>query len=121
MAKLLLNLRDVPKDELDDVTALLDSHGIPHHQTPPGPLALTAARLWVSEDDDLPRARSLLDAYQRERADRARAEWAQARAEGRAPTLWGNVRANPQGAAILVLAVLVALVLAALPFFALRG
>ncbi|MCX7041690.1 MAG: DUF6164 family protein, partial [Gammaproteobacteria bacterium] len=32
MSKLLLNLRNVPDDEADDVRALLDAHGIAYYE-----------------------------------------------------------------------------------------
>jgi hypothetical protein len=36
MAKLLLNLRNVPDDEADDVRALLDEHDIAYYETSRG-------------------------------------------------------------------------------------
>jgi hypothetical protein len=36
MTKLLLNLRNVPDDEADDVRALLDDHDIAYYETSPG-------------------------------------------------------------------------------------
>lgn len=95
MPRLLLNLRDVPDDEIEDVTALMEQHSIALYRTPPGPFGITAGGLWLREPDDEPAARALLDDYQAERRSRARAELARARAEGNEDTVWSLVRRNP--------------------------
>lgn len=95
MPKLLLNLRHVPEDEANEVLAMMDEHRIETYQTPPGPFGITAGGIWLKSEDDHPRARKLMDAYQAERASRARAEYEQARREGRAETLWQTIRRQP--------------------------
>ncbi len=95
MSKLLLNLRNVPEDEADEVLELMGRHAIECYQTPPGPLGITAGGIWLRERDDYPRARELMDDYQAERAKRARAEYEQAVREGRAETFWTAIRRHP--------------------------
>lgn len=95
MPKLLLNLRHVPEDEASEVLALMDAHRIEVYQTPPGPFGITAGGIWLKREDDHPRARELMDVYQAERASKARADYAQARREGRAETLWQRIREQP--------------------------
>jgi hypothetical protein len=95
MPKLLLNLRHVPDDECEEVLALMDEHRIEVYQTPPGPFGITAGGIWLRQESDFARARKLLDEYQTERARSARAEWEQARREGRAETLWQAIRRRP--------------------------
>lgn len=95
MPRLLLNLRNVPDDEADDVLELMQTHRIECYETPPGPLGITAGGIWLRHRDDWPRARALMDDYQAERARRVRAEHEQARREGRLPTLWSNLRRQP--------------------------
>ena len=50
MAKLLLNLRNVPDDEADDVRALLDEHDIAYYETSPGFWNISLGGIWVRED-----------------------------------------------------------------------
>lgn len=82
-----MSLRDVPDDEADEVRELLLREGLRFYEQSPGALGLSAGGFWLLDAADYPRARALLDDYQRQRAERARAEWARARAEGRAPGL----------------------------------
>jgi hypothetical protein len=97
MPKLLLNLRQVPDDEAEDVGAMLDEQQIAWYQTPPNRWGISAGGIWIREDSEYPRARAAMDAYQAQRAERVRAEWAQAKAAGSAPTLLDVFRANPFG------------------------
>lgn len=120
MAKLLLDLRHVPDDEADDVRAFLDEAGIGYYETRPNRWGITAGGIWIADDADHPRARELMTAYQATRRDRARAEHAAARREGRLPGLGDQLREDP----LRVLGILAAIVLlaglTALPWFLLR-
>lgn len=73
MSKLLLNLRNVPDDEADDVRGFLDANRIDHYDTPPGPFGISAGGIWIRDTHDLPRAKQLMADYQRERLARVRA------------------------------------------------
>lgn len=73
MAKLLFNLRNVPDDEADEVRALLEHHGVDWYETRPGPWGISAGGLWLRDADAYPQARRLLDDYQQQRRDQARA------------------------------------------------
>ena len=115
MAKLLLNLRNVPEDEADDVRALLDAARIEHYETRPGPLGISAGGIWVREDSDVPRAKQLMADYQRERALRVRAEREQARREGTAETFADIARAQPLRVVLTILAIVLLVGLMALP------
>ena len=121
MAKLLLNLRNVPDDEADDVRALLDAHRIAYYETTPSQWGISAGGIWLSDDADAAPAKRLMDEYQRGRAERARAEYAAARSDGSAGTLWTAVRAEPGRALLNLLGILLALALVALPVLLLRG
>ena len=109
MSRLLLNLRQVPEDEADEVRALLSERGIAFYETQAGRWNLSLPGLWV-DDADYAQAREHFDAYQRERLVRVRAEHAQARANGQAPNVWDNIRQNPVRV-LLALAVIVGLLL----------
>lgn len=121
MSKLLLNLRNVPDDEADDVRAFLDANGIAWYETKPSLWGISAGGIWVAENAAFAEARRLMADYQAERGARARAEYAAARREGRAETLWMVVRAEPLRVLLTLLAILFLLGLMALPVFLLRG
>ena len=115
MAKLLLNLRHVPDDEADDVRAFLDAARIEHYETRPGPFGISAGGIWVRNDADVPEAKRRMAEYQRERAERVRAEHAQAVRDGTAETFSDIARANPLRVALIVVAIALLLGLMALP------
>lgn len=112
MSKRLMSFRNVPDDEHAEICALLEQAAIDFYQTPPNLFGLSAAALWVREDADLERARTLLAEYQTERARRARQAFEVARAAGELPGLWSALRQRPAqviGLIVLVLGVLFAL------------
>lgn len=115
MAKLLLNLRNVPDDEADDVRAFLDAARIEHYETRPGPFGISAGGIWVREDDDVAQAKRLMAEYQGERAIRMRAEREQARRDGTAETFADVARAQPLRVVLSILAILLLVGLMALP------
>lgn len=116
MGRLLFSLRDVPEDEADEVRALLDEHAIDYRETPPAAFGLTAGALWVDDPEAHAKARALLDAYQAQRAERARAERAAAIREGRMPGFWSMLRAQPLRVLLVLFGVVLTLALMLLPF-----
>ena len=82
MAKLLFDLRDVPDDEADEVRSLLEANSIAFYETRPLAWGLFAGGIWVVDNAIHPQARQLLAAYQRDRAERARAAFAAAQRAG---------------------------------------
>jgi hypothetical protein len=116
MPKLLLNLRHVPEDEAEEVAALLDANAIEHYRTPPSNWGISAGGIWLADPADHPRARRLMDAYQAERAERARAEWQAAQREGRAGSLWSALRAEPGRVLLILFAILALVGLSTVPF-----
>lgn len=121
MSKLLLNLRNVPDDEADDVRAMLDTHAIAFYETRPGPWNISVGGIWVTEDAAIVEAKRLMAEYQLERGNRARAEHAAAVRDGTAETFWSVLRAEPARVLLTVLGILFALALVALPVILLRG
>ena len=121
MSKLLLNLRNVPDDEADDVRAMLEAHGIAFYETPRSLWGISAGAIFVSEDAAIGEAKRLMADYQARRGERARAEYAAAKAAGTAETFWMVLRAEPMRVVLTVLAILALLALVALPVFLLRG
>lgn len=74
MATLLVNLRNVPDDEVDEVRHVLTAHLIDFYETPPGRWGISAGGIWVRDDSQLEEARRLMAEYQEQRRARASAE-----------------------------------------------
>lgn len=121
MSKLLMNLRNVPDDEADDVRALLDARQIAFYETRPSLWGVSAGGIWVTEDAAFADARRAMDDYQQQRVARVRAEHAAARRAGTADTFFTLLRADPVLVVMSVLGMLFVLGLLALPAFLLRG
>jgi hypothetical protein len=120
MSMLLMNLRNVPDDEADDVRAMLDAQEIAFYETRPSIWGVSAGGIWVTEDAAFAAARRAMNDYQQQRAARARAEYAAARRAGTADTFVTMLRADPARVAMSVLGILLVLVLLALPIILLR-
>ena len=121
MSKLLLNLRYVLDDEIDDVRAMLEQHRIAFYETQPSRWGISHGGIWLSKDGDLPRAKQLMAEYQAGRQARARAEHEAAKREGTAETFMDVLREQPLRVLLIALAILVLLGLVALPAVLLRG
>lgn len=120
MSKLLMNLRNVPDDEADDVRAMLDAHRVAFYETRPSMWGVSAGGIWVTDDEAFADARRAMDNYQHQRATSARAEYAAAKRAGTAQTFLMLLRAEPARVVMSVLGILFALALLALPYFLLR-
>lgn len=121
MATLLMSLRDVPADEYAEISALLHRHGIEHYRTEPSRWGISHGALWLVEDERLERARRLLDDYQQQRGEQARAAFAEARLRGEVPTLLERFLQRPLVSLAQWLALLAALALSLLPFLWMIG
>ena len=115
MSKLLLNLRDVPDDEADDVRRFLDSCGIGYYEIRPSLWGISGGSIWIRDDGDIAEAKRLMAEYQREREKRARAERAEAARNGTAETFVDVLRTQPLRVALTVIAIALLLGLTALP------
>lgn len=115
MSKLLMNLRRVPDDELEEVRALLATHRIDVYETEPSVWGISGGGLWLRDERQQQQAQTLLADYQLEREKRMRAAFDSARAEGRAP----SVRDHPLRAVVFFLAVVVVLLISVVPFLTL--
>jgi hypothetical protein len=116
MPKLLFDLRNVPDDEADEVRALLDAHSLDFYETKPAAWGLFAGGLWITDDARLAEAKALFATYQLQRQSMARAEYAAARREGRAETLWSGMRREPGKVLALFFAIVFLVGLTVLPF-----
>ena len=109
MAILLMNLRDVPEDELEEVRALLEAAGVDYYETRPSLWGVSGGGVWLREAGQEALARERLAEYQAARAARAQAS----RAAGERESPW---RERPLQSAAALLGVLIMLALSTLPF-----
>lgn len=116
MSKLLLNLRNVPDDEADDVRALLDAKRIAFHETTPNLWGISAGGIWVTDDADFAVAKHVFDDYEQQRSARVRAEYAAAKRAGTAETFVSMLRDDPLRVVMVLLGILIVLGFATLPF-----
>ena len=121
MSRLLLNLRNVPDDEAEEVRAMLEAKRIAFYETAPSPWGISAGAIWVTEDADFAEAKRAFDDYEQQRSVRARAEYAAAKRAGTAETFVGMLRADPLRVVMTLLGILLVLGLVALPVVLLRG
>ena len=115
MAKLLLNLRNVPDDEADEVRAWLTESGMDFYETRPSPWGISSGGIWMREDADIVRAKALMAEYQARRLQQARAAQAAARDDGSVETFGKLFNRRPLyvlamlGAIIVIVVVTLAL------------
>jgi len=109
MARLLFRLRNVPDDEATEVRELLSNHNIAFYETNAGNWGISMPGLWLHNDEDYLRARSLLDDYQQARALRMRDQYETDCANGQADSMIDVLRREPAkviGYLVLVAAVI---------------
>jgi len=80
-------MRDVPEDEAEDVRDLLKQNDIDFFETFAGNWGISMPAIWIKDVNQFDQARKLLDAYQRERAEKFRLEYQEKRASGQAKSL----------------------------------
>lgn len=117
MAKLLLNLRLATDDEAADIRELLDQHQVDWYETQPGFWGISAGGIWLRDLERVVEVKQFLDAYQKQRLARVRAESEAARLAGTAPTFWSALKADPLRMSLQLAAVILLIVLTiAVPF-----
>ncbi len=72
MSKRLFAYTPAELDEAEHVRRLLDEHHIDYYETPASPWGFSKAAIWLHNDDDLARAKTLLRQYENEYARQAR-------------------------------------------------
>jgi hypothetical protein len=108
-----------PEDEADDVRALLDRHHIPWFETSAGRFGVSFPAIWLVDDDDWPRAKTLLDDYQQERSARVRRFQQEQAESGNAETFLSRMLSHPLQLTVVLCAVLVIAYFSVVPFFSL--
>lgn len=72
MSTLVFRLRNVPDDEAEDIRSLLTSNDIQFFETTAGNWGISMPGIWLESDNDVDRAKTLIDEYQQQRAYEAR-------------------------------------------------
>lgn len=119
MAKLIFRLHNVPDDEAEEVRQLLDDHGFETYETSAGRWRISMPGIWLIDDSRKAEARAVIEAYQRERQARLRAEYEAAQQRGEVPTLWARFTASPVSFLVILLALAAIVLISTLPFFSL--
>ncbi len=119
MAALFFRLRHVSDEEASEVRQLLDQHGIEHYETSAGRWGIGLPAIWLRHDEQLPRARELLDVYQAERTERVKAEYAEREASGENQTLIGLWAQHPLRVMVYLAVILVIVYFSTRPFYSL--
>lgn len=92
----LFSLRGVPEDEVDEIRQLLEENSIEFYETSAGNWGVSLPAIWLRDgSDQLDTAQRLIETYQIERAERARAHYQQLKDEGRAQNLFSMIWARP--------------------------
>jgi hypothetical protein len=95
MAIKLMSLRHVPADELDEIYALLDEHGIDFYETRVSAFAISTPALWLRDETQYAAARQLLDDYAVTRLASARETLQEQQRNGTARTMLDLLRERP--------------------------
>jgi len=118
MAKLLLNFRHVPDDEILEVRELLSENGIEYYETEPSRWMISFGGIWLKDESQKEEAESLMKAYQQARKERADADYEERRRAGELETLPGRYRRNPVKFLLALAGILAILYFMAYPFLA---
>lgn len=120
MAKRLLNLRNVPATEVEDVCALLEQHRIAFYVIEPSMWGVNGGGIWIDDDAQVEQAKKVMGEYQLQRQAQARAEYAAAKEAGTAETFRSQLSSRPLQVIAAMIGIVIALALIALPYFVLR-
>ncbi|MFT6635750.1 hypothetical protein F1529_16220 [Alcanivorax sp. VBW004] len=119
MTTLLLNLRQVPDDEAEEVRTLLNEQQIPFYETTPSLWGISSGGIWLTNPTDRERAKALMEDYQQQRTRRERERFEEAQRDGTAPTLGGRLRDQPGRALGVLIAVTILILVTLVPFLTL--
>lgn len=95
MAKKLISMRNMHSDEAEEIRALLTEKHVDHYETPEGNWGISMPAIWLHNEDDFERAKSILDQYHQARSERIRSEYNELKREGMHRTLLDELRENP--------------------------
>jgi len=121
MPTLVFRLRNVPEDEADDVRALMSDNEFDWYETSAGNWGIAMPGIWISNDEELLKARQLIDDYQTTRQSTMRKSYQQEIEEGTAVSFAQRLKQYPLRIAGLVLFCVFILFVSINPFMQLMG
>jgi hypothetical protein len=116
MPELLFKLRGVPDDEAEDIRQLLNDRGIDYYETHASGWGISMPGIWLHDAGRLEEAKSVIDAYQKERARLARERYEQQKRDGESESVIGRVLRHPIQFLLLTMALLFILYISLRPF-----
>ncbi|HEX7074036.1 MAG TPA: DUF6164 family protein [Hyphomicrobiaceae bacterium] len=117
MPILLFSLRSVPDDEAEEVRQLLASNRIDFYETPAGRWGISSPGIWLHDGYQLPKARSLIETYQKERFASRRQAFESLKQQGKHRTIVHAIVENPLRFVFYLIVIGVVLYLSIVPFF----
>ncbi len=106
MALLLFSLRHVPDDEADDIRDLLVENQLDFYETNAGNWGISMPAIWLSDDQQYAKARTLIDAYQEQRRTILQYEYQQLKQSGKENTFFKNLWHNPAQTIVFIAAII---------------
>ncbi len=106
MAVLIFKLRSVPEDEAHEVRELLSDNDIDFYETTAGVFSISMPGLWLKNEDQLQKARQLIDDYQQVRQNKAQEEYNLRQRQGTARTFMDMFKENPAHYISYILAII---------------
>ncbi len=116
MAKQLFILRGVPDDEADEIRTLLTERQIDFYETPAGSWGMSMPALWVKDESQFDQAKLLLDEYQQQRQEQARADYLALKKQGRQRGVFDLFKEQPLRYLLYLLLVVVLVYISVNPF-----
>ena len=116
MAKKIVNLRGKPEDEVEEIRELFTNNDIEFYETPAGNWGVSMPSIWLNNDEDYPKAESLLAEYQLERYERIHSEYEQLKKEGQHDTVLKRLAREPVQVLFYTVAIIAIIYLTLSPF-----
>lgn len=96
MAVRIVNLRNAPEDEIDEIRALLEEHKFDFYETPGGSWGISVPSFWLKDESQLEQVKAVLETYQQQRQKRAADEYEKLRQQGLQPSMWKLFLVSPR-------------------------
>lgn len=119
MTKLLFNLHGVPDDEIQEVRELCEVHEFAVYETEVGRWGIGLAAIWLSDDSQLPAAKTLLHEYQQARYENAQEDRAKLQGLSLSEGLYVKFKQDPNQFMLTLIGMTVVLGLTLYPFLSL--
>ncbi len=116
MPEFVYKLNGVPEDEANEIREVLADAEIDFYETSSGRWGISMAAIWLKTDDQLAQAKALISDYQQQRVTRVRAEYEEAKREGRVETLSQRFVRQPLPFLFLMFFVVLVLYFSLMPF-----